>query len=180
VEYYIAAGQQRLGPFTIAQLAQQGMLPDTLAWREGMPQWLPASMIPELLPILTASPAAIQNPPLQQSIGYATPGDVGVRAFVPGSSNRITAGILGIFFGQFGVHKFVAGLTTGAVTMLCVTLGCILGAFGFMCLFPPAFLLVIFGPAVMHIIGFIEGIIYLSCTDEQFYARYVVEKRQWF
>jgi len=173
VEYYIAADQQRLGPFTIEQLAQQGLRPDTLAWREGMPQWLPASLIPELLPILTATPAPIQNPTPQQSIGYATPGDVVIPAFVPGNSNRITAGILGIFLGQFGVHKFVMGLNSGAVVMLCISLaGYVLG-FG-------CCILIAFGPLVMAIFGLIEGIMYLCCTDEEFYMRYVVQKRQWF
>jgi uncharacterized protein DUF4339/TM2 domain-containing protein len=179
VEYYIAAGQQRLGPFTLEQLAQQGLLPDTLAWREGMPQWLPASMIPELLPLLGAAPIPAQDFAPAPSLAYATPAGPIPPQFVPGGTNRVAAGILGILFGQFGVHKFVAGLTTGAVTMLCITLGCVVGAFGIMCIFPPAILL-IFGPAVMHIIGVIEGIMYLCCTDEQFYVRYVVEKRQWF
>jgi hypothetical protein len=33
---------------------------------------------------------------------------------------------------------------------------------------------------VMHIIGIIEGIIYLTKTDEQFYQTYMVEKKGWF
>jgi hypothetical protein len=168
VEYYIASGQQRLGPFTIEQLATQGLQPATLVWCEGMPQWTPASTVQELLHLL----AVPVNPyPQQAPLTYATP--------TGQNPNRIAAGICGLFFGQFGVHKFIAGLTTGAVTMLCITLGSLVGGLGLMCIFPPAFLLV-FAPAVMHVIGLIEGIIYLTCTDEQFYEKYVVRKQQWF
>ena len=31
-----------------------------------------------------------------------------------------------------------------------------------------------------HLIGLIEGIIYLTKTDEDFYQTYVVEKKAWF
>jgi hypothetical protein len=33
---------------------------------------------------------------------------------------------------------------------------------------------------VMPIIGIIEGIIYLTKTDAEFYQLYVVQKKQWF
>lgn len=33
---------------------------------------------------------------------------------------------------------------------------------------------------VMSVIGLVEGIIYLSKSDEDFYQTYAVEKRQWF
>ena len=32
----------------------------------------------------------------------------------------------------------------------------------------------------MGIIGFIEGVIYLSKTDEDFYQTYAIEKKPWF
>jgi hypothetical protein len=179
VDYYIASDQQRLGPFTIEQLAMQGLQPNTFVWREGMPEWAPASTVPELLPLLTVQPFPGQSTGPQQAIAYAIPGSTVVPPFIPGQSNRIAAGVCGILLGQFGVHKFIAGLTTGGVTMLCITLGGFLGGFttAFGCC--PGVIL-IFGPMVMGIIGLIEGIMYLCCTDEEFYLRYVVQKRQWF
>jgi hypothetical protein len=36
------------------------------------------------------------------------------------------------------------------------------------------------GPAIMFIIGLIEGIIYLAASDEDFYATYVQSKKKWF
>jgi hypothetical protein len=34
--------------------------------------------------------------------------------------------------------------------------------------------------AVMHIIGLVEGIMYLVKSDEDFYETYIVEQKQWF
>ncbi|MBC7782567.1 MAG: TM2 domain-containing protein [Burkholderiales bacterium] len=79
------------------------------------------------------------------------------------NSNRIAAGICGILIGGFGVHKFILGLTTPGLIMLLVTvLTCGVGGI------------------VMGIIGLIEGIIYLTKTDEQFHQEYVVNKKAWF
>lgn len=73
--------------------------------------------------------------------------------------DRTMCGILAIILGGFGVHKFMMGQTTAGVIQLVLTfLTC--GAVG--------------------IIPFIEGIIYLTKTDEEFYQTYVVEKKAWF
>jgi TM2 domain-containing membrane protein YozV len=77
--------------------------------------------------------------------------------------DRTMCGILAIILGWVGVHKFMMGQTTGGVILLCVSL---LSCF----LLQP----------VSAIIGLIEGIIYLTKTDEQFYQTYVVEKKAWF
>ncbi len=81
----------------------------------------------------------------------------------PDSGKRIAAGVLAILLGSLGIHKFVLGFTLPGVILLLVTiLTC--GA----------------GGAVTGIIGLIEGIIYLTKSDEEFYQRYIVEKQQWF
>ena len=36
------------------------------------------------------------------------------------------------------------------------------------------------GASVMGIIGLIEGIMYLTKSDEQFYQEYVANQKQWF
>lgn len=44
-----------------------------------------------------------------------------------------------------------------------------------------SFLLVpVLGPVVMSIIGFIEGVIYLTKSDDEFYHRYAIQKVAWF
>jgi len=79
------------------------------------------------------------------------------------SSKKILAGILGILLGAFGIHKFVLGYVAEGVIMLLVTvLTCGIGG------------------AVMGVIGLVEGIIYLTKSDEEFYYRYVVGKKGWF
>jgi TM2 domain-containing membrane protein YozV len=79
------------------------------------------------------------------------------------ASNKIPAGICGILLGCFGVHKFILGYTGAGLVMLLVTL---LSCF-------------ILGP-VMHIIGLIEGIVYLCKSDEEFVRVYVDGRKEWF
>lgn len=83
-----------------------------------------------------------------------------------GNSKRISAGVLGILLGSLGVHKFILGYSKAGVIMLLVS---IIGA-GFFFL----------GPIVMGIIGFVEGIIYLTKSDSEFHNTYVANKKEWF
>ncbi len=84
-----------------------------------------------------------------------------------GADKKIAAGILGILLGALGIHKFILGYTTEGIIMLVVTL--VLGV-------PTCGL----GAGVMGIIGLIEGIIYLTKSDEEFVATYVTNKKGWF
>jgi TM2 domain-containing membrane protein YozV len=79
------------------------------------------------------------------------------------ASNKIAAGVCGILLGSFGIHKFILGYTGAGLIMLLVT---VLSCF-------------IFSP-VMHIIGLIEGIIYLCKPDEEFVRVYVDGRKEWF
>src|SRR4051794_12098754 len=95
-----------------------------------------------------------------------------------GAPDRTTVGILAILLGQFGIHKFMLGLTTPATFMLVVSLIGMFGCgLGLLCIFPGV---LAFGNVVMSVIGVIEGIIYLTKSDEDFYQTYVVEKKAWF
>ena len=83
------------------------------------------------------------------------------------SNKKLAAGLLGIFLGCFGVHKFVLGYTTPGVIMLVVSI-----AGGFLTCGIASF--------VMGVIGLIEGIIYLTKTPEEFKATYLDAVRPWF
>ncbi|MFH4964738.1 NINE protein [Gaetbulibacter sp. M235] len=84
-----------------------------------------------------------------------------------GSNKKILAGVLAILLGALGVHKFILGYTKEGIIILVITL--ILG-------------IATCGIAgwVMSILGLIEGIIYLTKSDEEFYNMYQVGKKPWF
>jgi TM2 domain-containing membrane protein YozV len=191
VNYYVAEGTSQRGPFTEQELPGVGLKPDQLVWREGMPQWLPANQVPELQAYLNgaaapAAPSGYQAPmsgaaspfpaapfPGVAPVGYATPQAIAYPAPADINGKKIAAGICGIFFGTFGVHKFILGLTGGAVTMLVISLVCLVAG-------PFTCGISFFAVPVMHIIGLIEGIIYLCKSDADFYQAYMVRQQQWF
>ncbi|HZJ20760.1 MAG TPA: NINE protein [Pricia sp.] len=86
-------------------------------------------------------------------------------------NKRILAGILAIIFGSLGVHKFILGYQKEGIILLVATIA----GYATMCF-------VIGGFIVMAtvVIGVIEGIIYLTKTDEEFYNTYQVGRKPWF
>ena len=84
-----------------------------------------------------------------------------------GADKKIAAGVCGILLGWLGIHKFILGYTTEGIIMLVVSI--VVGVFtcGI-------------GASVMAIIGLIEGIIYLTKSDEEFVNAYITNKRGWF
>lgn len=86
-------------------------------------------------------------------------------------SKKILAGIMGILFGGLGIHKFVLGYTNEGIILLALT---IIGVA------TSCFFIGIFIAGIAGLIGFIEGIIYLTKTDQEFYQTYQVNKRPWF
>jgi TM2 domain-containing membrane protein YozV len=74
-------------------------------------------------------------------------------------NKKVVAGILGILLGSFGAHKFYLGYKKEGIIQLVVSIvTCGLGG----------------------IVGFVEGIIYLTKPDEEFYQTYQVNKKPWF
>lgn len=77
------------------------------------------------------------------------------------------AGILGILLGGLGIHKFYLGYTkegviqlVGGIVLTVVTCG--------------------FGAIVPWAIGLVEGILYLTKSDEEFVKTYVTNQKTWF
>lgn len=79
------------------------------------------------------------------------------------TGKKIPAGILGILLGSLGIHKFILGYTKEGVIMLLISLL----TFGF-------------GAGIMGIIGLIEGILYLTKSDDEFVKTYVTGRKGWF
>ena len=76
-----------------------------------------------------------------------------------GADKKIVAGICAILVGWLGVHKFILGYTTEGIIQLCIG---------------------IVTCGASSILSIIEGIIYLTKSDDEFYETYVVEKKAWF
>ena len=92
---------------------------------------------------------------------------------IPGADKKIVAGICGILLGGFGVHKFILGYQNEGFILLGVYLGAIVLTFvtcgiGFPLLLIPS------------VIGLIEGIMYLTKSDEEFVQTYIINKKPWF
>ncbi|PWL39538.1 hypothetical protein DKG77_01505 [Flagellimonas aquimarina] len=88
-----------------------------------------------------------------------------------GDNKKILAGILGLIFGSLGVHKFILGYNKEGVILLIIT---IVG-YATACFVVGYFLLM-----ATWAIGIIEGIIYLTKSDEEFYNTYQAGKKPWF
>ena len=83
-----------------------------------------------------------------------------------GSDKKVIAGILGILLGWIGIHKFYLGYQKEGIIMLVV------GLVGyFLCGIPTM---------VTGIIGLIEGIMYLTKSDDEFDKTYVTGQKPWF
>jgi TM2 domain-containing membrane protein YozV len=186
-DWYYAINHQRYGPVSEADLrdmAERGKLdPRDLVWKDGMPQWVAAETIHGLFP----EPAPLREP--ERRDDYDRDRDRGRdhdrdrrrdrddyddrdydrprRRRPSGDSNRVACGVVAILLGWLGVHKFMLGMNNAGLIMLLVSLlggiaTCGVAAF------------------VMSVIGIVEGVIYLTKTDEEFYDLYVVEKKEWF
>jgi TM2 domain-containing membrane protein YozV len=138
-------------------LAENRVNAQTLAQAEGAPEWKPLGTIPEF-----ASEAKPVPPPVMH------PAAVTSRA-----ANKIPAGICGILLGGFGVHKFILGYSGAGGIMLAITLCSLFGGFLTCGLLWPA-------AGIMHLIGLIEGIIYLCKPDDEFVRIYVDGRKEWF
>ena len=76
---------------------------------------------------------------------------------IPGAEKKIVAGILALLLGGWGVHKFYLGYTKEGIIQIILSFVC-LG----------------------YIFALIEGIIYLTKSDEEFVATYITGKKGWF
>ena len=74
-------------------------------------------------------------------------------------NKKIAAGVLAILVGYLGIHKFYLGYNTEGLIQLILTI-CTCGIAG--------------------IIPFVEGIIYLTTSEDDFYQTYQVGKKGWF
>ena len=75
------------------------------------------------------------------------------------SDKKIAAALLGIFLGFFGANKFYMGYSKEGIIQLVIS---------------------ILSCGILSIIPLIEGIIYLTMSDELFDQTYIKNKKAWF
>ena len=76
-----------------------------------------------------------------------------------GADKKLVAVICGILLRGFGVHKFLLGYTTEGIIQIVITfVTCGVGS----------------------VVGLVEGIIYLTKSDEDFVRTYIQNKKGWF
>jgi len=166
----IGADGQQYGPVNAEQvrlwIVEGRVNARSLLQAEGAAEWTPLSACPEFTGDLkppTPPPALGSAPqPFPPPQPYAPPTPVN-PAIAAKASNKIAAGICGILLGGLGVHKFILGYTGAGLIMLLVSL-----------------LTCFMASPIMHLIALIEGIIYLTKSDEEFVRIYVDGRKEWF
>ncbi|MGF1485448.1 MAG: TM2 domain-containing protein [Opitutales bacterium] len=106
-----------------------------------------------------------QNPTPPPPAAQPAPAASGVPQEVPGK--KVAAGVLGILLGALGIHKFILGYTKEGLIMLLVSIVAGIVTLGL-------------AWGVMAIIGLVEGILYLTKSDQEFYTTYIQGNKGWF
>lgn len=83
------------------------------------------------------------------------------------TKDHVAAGLLAVFLGSFGIHKFYLGYNTAGFILLAVTVLGGLFTFGI-------------ASSVAWLIGMVEGVIYLTKSQAEFEQTYVQNKKEWF
>lgn len=71
-QFYYSDGKERYGPFTIEQLKERNITSETLVWKEGLADWVPARNLADLQSLFSADAsfappaAAPYAPPLME------------------------------------------------------------------------------------------------------------------
>ena len=114
-------------------------------------------------------PAPGAVPPQQPYYGYAQQPYYQQPYAQPvvSTKDHVAAGLLAIFLGPLGIHKFYLGYNTAGFIMLAVS---IVGGL----------LTLSLAMWVIWVISIIEGILYLTKSQTEFEQMYVLNKREWF
>lgn len=81
-------------------------------------------------------------------------------------NKKMLAGILAILLGSLGIHKFILGYNKEGIILL------VFGLLGFFTCGITSM--------ISWVVGIIEGIIYLTKSDEEFYDTYQAGQKPWF
>lgn len=126
-KYHYSDGTNSFGPFTLEELKEIGIVPDTYIWFEGMTNWKPAKELPELSFLIAQGekPYYTQAGPPPPHYGQSTPPPYGTLVAQPPPSYLIWAilstlfcclpfGIVSIVYASSVERKFYSGDIAGA------------------------------------------------------------------
>ena len=108
---------------------------------------------------------------LAREIFAMSSGNALADAFGGGQKSPIVAGLLALFLGAFGVHKFYLGYNTQGIILL------VTSVIGW------SLAIIVIGLIPLMVVGvvcFIEAIIYLTKSESEFNRIYVDGKKYWF
>ncbi|QDP85944.1 TM2 domain-containing protein [Chryseobacterium sp. SNU WT5] len=97
-----------------------------------------------------------------ETYGYNSPNSSSNQNFSNGnyrSEKKLAAGLLGLLLAPFAANKFYLGYISEGFIQIALNIGTC---------------------GIATIIPFIEGIIYITMSDEQFDRTYVQQKKGWF
>lgn len=153
--------------------------------QQDVPSWVDEATRPAPPRAPEPQPQAYFNP--RQPSSAATAPQEPLR-FTPAgdiSSRKLVAGLLAIFLGTLGAHKFYLGRTTPGLLMLLVNVGgwfltgvlsIVTFGLGAIVLLPLMGLVF----TALCIVSVIEGVLYLTRSDEEFNQTYLVGHKDWF
>lgn len=154
--WYIFYNGQQIGPMPEKDLLAYNPSSDTMVWKEGMAQWQPIYTIPELMYLINGggqqfnqfNPQSSQPQPPQYGAGSYPP-PAGPRS---SGKDKTVAGVLAIILGGLGVQYFYIGkIGAGFLTILLTIVTC----------------------GIWEILTFIQGIMMLTMSQQEFDQKYV-------
>lgn len=133
---------------TSEQLTAYGLNANSHVWHEGMADWMQAYNFPELMEIIARSNPPHYAPGCPPEPPYNASADVNTTG-----KDHVVAGLLAIFLGGIGIHYFYIGKNTAGI--LCILLTLVTCTF-------------------WSIIPFVQGIVMLTQSQQQFEEKYVL------
>lgn len=139
-----------MGPMPKEKLLNYGLNPNSNVWAQGFPSWLPAYQVPDLMNLLNsrATPPPFNNRP--HAVYSSNPAEIATT-----DKSKIVAGVLAILLGGLGVQYFYCGKISGGFITLLLSI-------------------ITFG--IWSVLTFIQGIMMLCMTQQEFEQKYVLSQ----
>lgn len=144
-QWYIIYNGEKVGPMSKENILAYSPTRDTRVWTEGMEDWQPLYKVPELMELLSGHPNFQPMTP-DGNLPPTTP------AGTYTTKDKTVCGILALILGGLGVQYFYLGkIGAGLVTILLTIVTC----------------------GIWEILTFVQGILMLTMTQEEFNRKFV-------